>query len=101
MRRLARGDGLRRSRHHDLPACVTALGSEIDDMIGCLDHVEVVLDEQNGVSGVHETIERLQQPLDVGEMQSRRRLVEDVDGVLRPLQRAQLCRDLDPLRLAA
>src|SRR5262249_62123484 len=36
-----------------------------------------------------------EQPLDVRQMEARRRLVEGVDGVLRSLQRGQLGRDLD------
>jgi len=60
-----------------------------------------MLDEQHRVAGVDETVERVEQSFDVGQMQAGGRLVEDVDGMLRALQRTQLRRDLDPLRLAA
>ena len=51
-------------------------------------------------AGIDEPVQRCQQTFDVREMQARRRFVEDVDGMFGALQRAQLGRDLDPLRLA-
>ena len=101
MRRLGARDDLRRAGGHDLAAGVAAFRPEVDDVVGGLDHVEVVLDQHHGVAGVHEAVQRFQQPLDVGQVQARGRLVEDVDGVLRTLQLAQLRGDLDALRLAA
>ena len=95
VRRLARGDRLPACRSTTTPAGVPALRPEIDHVIGGLDHVEVVLDQQHRVAGVDEPVQRGQQPLDVRQVQAGRRLVEDVDGVLRALQRAQLGRDLD------
>jgi len=50
MRRLAAGDVFRRPRRDDLPARVAALGTEVDDVVGGLDHIHVVLDEQHGVA---------------------------------------------------
>ena len=50
--------------------------------------------------GVHETVQRPEQPFDVGDKPGRR-LVGDVDRVLRALQRGPLGGDLDPLCLAA
>ena len=47
---------------------------------------------EHRVAGVDQPVQRDQQPLDVGEMQAGRRLVEDVERVLRALQRAQLGR---------
>jgi hypothetical protein len=47
-----------------------------------------VLDHDHGVSGIDELFERVEQSLDIGQMQSCRRLVEDVDGVFRTLQLA-------------
>ena len=75
--------------------------AQIDDVIGGLDDVHVVFDEEHRVSGVHELIQRHEQALDVRQVQPGRRLVEDVNGVLRALELAQLGRDLDSLRLAA
>ncbi len=83
-----------------LAARLAALGAEVDEPVGLLDHVEVVLDHEHRVAGVDQPLEHLEQPLDVGEVEPRRRLVEDVQ---RPAGRdlRQLLRELDALRLAA
>ena len=101
VRRLARGDCLRACRSPRLRRRRAALGTEVDHVIGRLDDVEVVLDQEHRVAGVDEAVQRREQALDVGQVQPGRRLVEDVERVLRSLQRAQLRGDLDPLRLAA
>jgi hypothetical protein len=54
----------------------------------------------HGVAGVDELVQGLEEPFHVGEVQAGRRLVEDVDGVLRSLQRAQFSRNLDALRFS-
>ena len=65
--------------HGDDPAAaVAAFGAEVDDPVGRLDDVEVVLDDQHRVAGVDEVVQHLQQQLDVGEVQAGRRLVEQV-----------------------
>jgi hypothetical protein len=62
---------------------MAALGPEIDDVVGGLDDVEMVLDQNR--AGVGELRERVEQSLDVRQMQSRRRLVKDVHRVPRAL----------------
>ena len=75
---------------HHLSPGVAALGPEVDDPVGRLDHVEVVLDDDHGVAGLHQAPEHLEQPLHVGEVQAGGRLVEDVEGVAgRDLGRAR------------
>ena len=63
----------------DAPAVFTAFGTEIDDVVGLFDHVEVVFDHQNCVSKRDQTLEHVEQLVNVGEVQAGRRLVEDVD----------------------
>jgi hypothetical protein len=70
-------------------------------VIGRLDDIEMMFDQQDRVAGIHQPVERLEQPLNVREMETCRRLIENVDGVLGPLKRRELCRDLDSLRLSA
>ena len=81
-------------------ALLAALGAHVDDPVGGLDDVEVVLDDDDRVALVDEAVQDVEQALDVGEVQAGRRLVEDVErapgGDLR-----QLGRELDALRLAA
>ena len=57
MRRLAPRDILGCPGHDDLAAGVTTFGPEVDDVIGGLDDVHVVLDEDDGVAGVHQLIQ--------------------------------------------
>src|SRR6476661_4593214 len=61
------GDFLRRSLRDDVSAARAAFGSEIDDPVGCLDHVEIVLDDENGVPLLHETVEHLEEQPDILE----------------------------------
>src|SRR5690606_15125466 len=93
-------DRLRRARRDHAAAGVAAGRAEIDDVVGALYDVEVVLDDDHGVSGVHELLEDLEQPAHVLEVQARRRLVEHVQSAA-GLRARELARELDTLRLAA
>ena len=97
---LARRDLLGRAGDDDLAAAVAALGAEVDDPVGGLDDVEVVLDDEHGVAGIDQALQHDQQLAHVVEVQAGGRLVEDVEGApgAAPLQ---LARELDALRLAA
>ncbi len=61
---------------HDVTALVTAFGTEIDDPVRRANHVEVVLDHDQRVSGRQELAECAKESRDVVEMQARRGLVE-------------------------
>src|SRR3954469_15330495 len=94
-----RRDLLRRSLGDDPSATRSTLWSEVDDPVSGLDDIEVVLDDEDGVAAVDEAMEHLEQLLDVGEMEARGRLVEDVEGPAgRPA--GQLGRELHALGLA-
>src|SRR3984893_2553041 len=94
------GDFLGRALGHDLTAAVAALGSEVDDIVGGLDHVEVVLDHDDGVAGVRQPAEHFEQALDVVEVEPRCGLVEDVERAAGGPAR-QFLGELDALRFAA
>ena len=72
------GDLLGRPFGNDLAAARAALGTEVDDPVGGLDHVEIVLDHDDRVAVVAQSMEHRQQHFDVVEMQARRGLVENV-----------------------
>src|SRR5205807_3514095 len=94
------GDRLGRTFGDDLAALLAALGPEVDDVVGRLDHVEVVLDDQHGVAGVDQPVEHAEELLHIVEVQSSRRFVEDVEhfaGRTGP----ELGGDLEALCLAA
>ena len=93
-------DLLGRALRDDQAAAGAALGAHVDDPVGRLDDVEVVLDDDDRVALVDEPLQHAEQLADVLEVQAGRRLVEDVDGAAgRPL--LQLGGQLDALRLAA
>ena len=91
---------LRRAGHHDIPTRFTGLGPQVDDPVGRLDHVEVVLDHDHRVAQVDQAIEHVEQLGDVVEVQAGRRLVEQVER-LAGVGPGQLGRQLDALRFAA
>jgi hypothetical protein len=84
----------------DLAAAGAAFGAEVDDPVGLLDDVEVVLDRDDGVAAVDEAVQDVDQLLDVGEVEAGGRLVEDVERAAAGLL-AELVGELDALRLAA
>ena len=51
-----------------LASTTSALGSKVDDPVGGLHHVEVVLDDQHGVALVDQSVQDLQETLHVFEM---------------------------------
>ncbi len=93
-------DVFRRPRDDDAAAVVAGLGAQVDDPVGRLDHVEVVLDDDHRVAQIDQAIEHVEQLANVVEVQARRRLVEQVQ---RPpgAGPGQLGRQLDALGLAA
>ena len=83
VRALDGGDLLGRADGDDLAPGLATFRPEVDEVIGLLDHVEIVLDHEHGVAAVDEPLQHLEQLLDIGEVQSGRRLVEDVERLAR------------------
>src|SRR5712692_7482747 len=57
-----------------------ALGAEVDDPVGGLDDLEVVLDDDYRVAGVDQRLQDVEQLADILEMEAGGWLVEDVEG---------------------
>ena len=72
-------DLLGRSLCDDLTAHIAALGTEVDDVVGCLDQVEVVLDDNHRVAALDKQLQHVDQAVNVRDMQTRRRLVENIN----------------------
>src|SRR4051812_24429938 len=100
VRRLHACDLLRRAHRDDRSAILAAFGPQIDDEVGRLDHVQIVLDHEERVPGLEQLPESRQELRDVVEMKTGRRLVENVQQPLSAVRR-EVRRDLDPLRLTA
>ena len=73
---LCLGYGLWRTLCDDCTAALSALGTEIDNVVDRFYHVGIVLDDNHGVAGVYQAMEHDEQTRDVGKVQSRSWLVE-------------------------
>src|SRR5690606_11564648 len=73
---------------------------EVDDPVCRLDDVEVVLDYQHGIPAIGQSLQDLQQSLDVGKVKAGGRLVENVHR-LAGRAAGELARELHALGLAA
>ncbi len=74
------GNFLRGPAGHDGASAVPALGSHVDDVIGSLDDVEVVLDHDGGIAALDKFAQDTGQLGDVVKMEAGGGLVQDVDG---------------------
>jgi hypothetical protein len=57
---------------------VTTLGTQVDHIVCGLDHIQMMLNYYYRVVGFHRPAEAFQQAFDVGKMQSRRGLIQDL-----------------------
>ena len=78
-------DVFRSPLRHNPAAARPSFGSQVDDVVRRLDDVEVVLDDDDRVALIDELVQDVEQLVRVGEVQSGRRLVEDVER--RPVPR--------------
>ena len=84
-----------------MASAFTALRPEVDDLVGALDHLGVVLDADHTVTVGDEHVEGFQQFGDVVEVKAGGGLVEDEQRGLLVLSLGEEARQLDALRLAA
>ena len=64
----------------DVASVRAAFGAEIDDPIGGFDHIQVVLDHDHRVAGVHQAIQNAKQLAYIVEMETRCGFVEKVEA---------------------
>ena len=83
----------------DLAAAFSRAGPEIDQVIGSLDDLAVVLDEHQRVAQVAQVLECSEQAGVIARVQPDRRLVEHVENAGQPA--ADLAGQADPLALTA
>ncbi len=92
---------LRRPFRNNSSAVVSAFRSDIDNIIRCLNDIQIVLNDHDCIAVRRQSSQRiLGQLMDIRKMKSRRRLIQDVDRLPRaPL--AQLRRQLNSLCLSS
>ena len=98
------GDGRNffwRTGSYDVSAVnVATLGSEVDDVVGGFDDLEVMLDDDNSIALIYERMKDFEQSSYVFEVQSRGRLIQDIERFAGCASR-EFLGQLDPLRFAA
>src|SRR5258705_9254528 len=92
-------DRLRGPLRHDPSPLLTAPGAEIENPVRPRHHVGVVLDHHHRVPAIHQAVEHVEELPHVLEMESRGRLVEQIEGPPR-LHAPELRGDLHALGLA-
>src|SRR5205807_426284 len=73
------GDEFGRALGDDAASAFTAFGAEINNPVGLLDDVEVMLDDEHRVPEVNEPLQNVEKFSHVVKMQTRSGLVENVE----------------------
>jgi len=89
-----------RALRDDAAAAFAAFRAEVDDPVGLLDDVEIVLDDQDGVAERDEALENIEEFADVVEVKAGGGLIENVKRAA-GLALGKFARELDALRFAA
>ena len=61
----------------DLAASFSALRAKIDEMISLGEHIQMVLDDHDGVAGINEAVQEIDETADVGQVKTNGRLLEE------------------------
>ena len=100
VRVLAHSDLLGSTGRNNSASSVAALGSEVDYIIGCLYHIEIVLDNNDRVACIGKAAEHRDKIFNVGRVQTGGRLVENIYRSSRAAL-GELVRKLDTLCFAS
>ncbi len=69
---------LRSAAADDRSAAVTAFGAQVDDIIRCLNDIQVVLDHDNGIACVHKLLQYLNELFHIIGVQAGGCLIQDI-----------------------
>ncbi len=78
-----------------------SLRTKVDHKVSRFDHIQIVLDDHDGMPMVNQPIEAHEQPIDVGEVQTGRWLIENVEIVFTAFELRQLASKFDALSFTA
>ena len=106
---VARGAGGHRfggARDDQLAAMRPGLGTKIDHPIGRLDHVQIMLDDEDRMPGLHQVLKGLEQDPDIFEMQASCGLVKNKErrfgpGGFQPGEFGEMTDQFKPLAFAS
>src|SRR5437867_13227776 len=80
-RRIAAGPALSSTLVEHASSALTRSGAQLDDPVGGLDHVRVVLHDEERILALLQSAQDPDQPLGVARMEPHRRLVQYVESV--------------------
>ena len=95
---MVRGDVFGCAGCNDFATAIATLRAKVDDPICRLDDIKVVLDDDNRVAVIPKSMQHTQQVFDVVKVQSRCRLIKNIQGVSR-VPFGEFAGELDALRL--
>ena len=72
------GNFFRRAFRDNPSPFIASLWAQIDDVVGRLDHVQMMFDHHNGVPLINKLVQDLEQPAGVLEVQTGRRLIQNI-----------------------
>ncbi|CAD5880387.1 Uncharacterised protein [Escherichia coli] len=78
MRSFALCDGFWRTGDEDFAAPTAAFRPQVDNPVSGFDHVEIVLNYHNGIALIAQFMQYVEQLLNIGEVQTGSRLVENI-----------------------
>src|SRR4026208_1175907 len=85
---------LRGACRYRASSSVATIWPEINDIVGGFDDIKIVLDDEHGVATIHQAGQDLEQTLDIGEVQTCCRFIQNVHGTSGAAP-AQLTTELD------
>ena len=85
---------------HYLSSFSSAFRAEVNEPISSPDHIEVMLNHDDGIAFVNEFLKHIEEDADIIKMESSSGLIEDIDG-LAGAWSGELRRELNSLRLTA
>ena len=88
------------SSRNDLAAFIAAFGSEVDDPVRAFDDFQVVLDDNDAVTFLHEAVEDFDEKSNIVEVQACRRLIKNQERLLAGLAN-EVVDELEALGFAA
>ena len=98
---------------HNAAAAAAAFRSQVNDIVGALDHIQIVLNNDHRIARVHQFVQHFDQTMHIGHMQTGGGFVQNIHGLpgsaacqfvgqLHPLgfTARQRCRSLPQLNIA-
>ena len=73
----------RSARSDNLATASTALRTDVDEVVGNLYYIEVMLDDDGRIAAIDQLVDYAQQLANILKMETRRRLIQDVKRAAR------------------